>query len=162
MADNIPKRTEDVELAASAIAAWVRSIPDSWMRDWGSNSREEIASQIEGLAWAFGPILHVESDPKRYPNCGCTDGTDPDEPSDRGFICPHDPRGFAFSRDADEEMAAKWIGDMTSVRRLDQVTYENLAEFIRRIRMETISVFRTELSNGTSMEQMERLGYPEE
>lgn len=25
--------------------------------------------------------------------CDCRDGTDPDEPADRGFICEHDPRG---------------------------------------------------------------------
>lgn len=30
-------------------------------------------------------------------SCDCTDGTDADEPADRGFICPHDPEGYSFS-----------------------------------------------------------------
>lgn len=35
-----------------------------------------------------------------WPECGCDDGTESDEPSDRGFICEHDPRGFDAALDA--------------------------------------------------------------
>ena len=38
---------------------------------------------------------YAPPEPQAWPNCGCDDGTDGDEPSDRGFICPHDPRGFS-------------------------------------------------------------------
>lgn len=166
MADNIPKRTEEVEFTASAIAAWVRSIPDAWMREWGSKSREEIATQIEGLSWAFGPIIHIDTETSpQYPDCGCSDGTEPDEPSDRGFICPHDPRGHAFSTDVDEEIAANWIGKMTGARRLDQANYENLADLIRQVRLETISLCIAEISGVDSREAIDRLNklsYPEE
>jgi hypothetical protein len=51
--------------------------------------------EATGRAWwsgaAFGNARSV---------CGCTDGTDADEPADRGFICEHAPRGFDAALDA--------------------------------------------------------------
>lgn len=167
MASNIPKRTSEVGFTSEAIAAWIRSIPLSWIQQWRDNVREEIASQVEGLAWAFGPIVNIESEDSPTAadaGCGCTDGTDPDEPADRGFICPHDPRGFAFSTDADEEIAAKWMDEMTSTRRLDQATYENLANLIRQVRMETVATCTAIVSSADPtqiVDQLKMLNYPE-
>lgn len=59
MADNVPEKTEAVEATVAAIVAWMRSIPPEWREDWGLNATEELADQIEGLAWMFGPILPV-------------------------------------------------------------------------------------------------------
>lgn len=56
-------RSQVVLETTEAIVAWMRSIPPDRRDDWGLNATEELALQIEGLAWAFGPIVDVSEDP---------------------------------------------------------------------------------------------------
>jgi len=64
----------------------------------GGNMISVKDSEGDTTLWLASSLVSSErpAPPVAWPDCGCTDGTRPDEPSDRGFICPHDPRVAPF------------------------------------------------------------------
>lgn len=42
--------------AQTAITAWLKSIPEEWIDDWGLNATAEITDHIEGGTWKLGDM----------------------------------------------------------------------------------------------------------
>lgn len=90
--------------------------------DHGGEEKEEIQKKIRSLA----PI----------PVVSCPDGTDPDEPSDRGFVCEHEAARTAIEV-AIEELADKYdtsgAAEFDVCQYADSKAYKETAHEIRSL-----------------------------
>lgn len=68
--------------------------PFAFEQMWeGSRYKEVCDEEAVRVGWEMCIKAHYLA----KSSCDCTDGTDADEPADRGFICPHDPEGYIIS-----------------------------------------------------------------
>jgi hypothetical protein len=79
---------------------WSTREPGAWEKLLDSRHQcgAAVAFGLMGMAEAIretDTIRRMVAFAENLPGCDCDDGTGPDEPADRGFICPHDPRGIA-------------------------------------------------------------------